>query len=47
MIVESEQLANLARNRPNRAKLFDFNIRNFLGSNKKNQEIQKTAKETP
>jgi hypothetical protein len=47
MIVESEQLANLARSRPNRARLFDFNIRNFLGSNKKNQEIQKTAKETP
>lgn len=47
MIVESEQLANLARSRLNRAKLFDFNIRNYLGSNKKNQEIKKTAKESP
>lgn len=45
MVINSEQIARYARG--TKSNLFDFNIRNYLGENKKNAQILKTAKEEP
>jgi hypothetical protein len=43
--IESEQIAQVWRKYRN--KLFDYNIRNYLGENKKNKAILATAKNEP
>ncbi len=45
LVIESEQIAQVWR--ANKNKLFDYNIRNYLGENKKNREILLTAKQDP
>jgi len=46
MIIESEQIAIIAKG-SQKNSLFDFNIRNYLGENRKNKKILQTAKESP
>ncbi len=46
MVVESEQIARYCRG-STRKNIFDFNIRSYLGDNKKNKQIFDTAAKTP
>lgn len=47
LIIESEQIAKYCRGTENKTRLFDFNIRNYLGESKKNKNILDTAKNEP
>ncbi len=46
MVIDSEQIAKYCRGSSKNA-LFDFNIRNYLGENKKNKKILDTARDKP
>lgn len=46
MVVESEQIAKYCRGK-SKFQLFDFNIRNYLGENKKNAQILLSARNNP
>jgi len=45
MVIDSEQIARICRQ--HKIKLFDFNIRNYIGESRKNKKILSTAKEEP
>jgi hypothetical protein len=47
LVVESEQIARWCRGVENKTRLFDFNIRNYLGESQKNKKILETAKSAP
>jgi len=47
MVCDSEQVVKYARSRATKSALFDFNIRNYLGSKGKNKKIKETAENTP
>jgi len=47
MVCDSEQVVKYARNRQTKSALFDFNIRNYLGSKGKNKKIKETAEKSP
>ena len=47
LVVESEQIARYCKGIDNKTRLFDFNIRNYLGESKKNKNILETAKKEP
>jgi hypothetical protein len=47
MVCDSEQVVKYARNRQTKSALFDFNIRNYLGSKGKNKKIKETAERAP
>ena len=46
MVIESEQIAKWCRGE-NKTRLFDYNIRNYLGESKKNKRISETASNDP
>jgi len=45
MVIDSEQIARICRQ--HKIKLFDFNIRNYIGESRKNKKILSTAKNEP
>jgi hypothetical protein len=47
LVIDSEQIAVIWRKTEVKNKLFDYNIRNYLGENKKNKDILNTAQKTP